>query len=217
MRATMKKTILLSCLALCALLALAPAAPALAPQKAILAIEGGPENDEFRVDLSLEGRFYEIESQGPLETGGELCHPGTSEKDKPVLLCAAASITGFEINGGAGNDTIELDPAIPVPATLRGGPGVDHLFGGFAADKLMGGPGRDLLVGNGGDDWLYGGADDDTIFGGNGNDRLVGGAGNDYMTGQRGEDTLIGGPGRDLTPGRRPPGAEVLPEEAVVN
>jgi hypothetical protein len=212
MRATIKKTTLLAAMALCALLV--PIATAGAAQKAILAIEGGPEADYFKVGLSVDGRYYEIHAEDQLETGGELCHQGTGEVG-PALLCAASAITGFEINGGAGNDTIELEPDVPVPATLRGGGGADHLAGGNGEDKLLGGPGADSLKGNGGNDWLFGGAGDDYISGGPGDDRLVGEGGNDFLNGGPGNDRLVGGPGVDRAPG--PNGRSVLlPGESVV-
>ena len=68
---------------------------------------------------------------------------------------------------------------MPVPVTLRGGPGDDRLVGGAGDDKLLGGAGNDVLVGRGGNDWLAGGAGDDKLLGGPGDDKLLGGPGVD--------------------------------------
>lgn len=162
-----------------------------------LVIKGTPEADLFTIKLSPDGQTYEIESVRPLEVGEGVCwHPDSNEPDK--LLCSAPAIGGFEINGGKGGDVIELSSRVPVPATVRGGPGPDRLVGGGGADKLMGGTGADHLVGNGGDDLLIGAPGDDRLSGGFGRDTLIGGPGEDRLMGGPGEDHLSGGPGRDF-------------------
>ncbi len=81
-----------------------------------------------------------IDSIAPLEVGGEVCwHP---EERETQLLCEAAPIGGFEVNAGAGDDVVSVDPRIRIAATLRGGPGNDRLSGGGGADKLIGGSER---------------------------------------------------------------------------
>jgi Ca2+-binding RTX toxin-like protein len=142
-----------------------------APEPALnLVLTGTPGEDRITVELSADGRYYEIESATPLEVGGTVCvHPG---KRAEALLCEATAIAGFEINTGAGNDTVTLGPTVPVPATIRGGEGNDVLTGGAGADKLIGGPG---------DDKLYGGAGNDLLIGGPGNDILVGGPGHNTL------------------------------------
>jgi Ca2+-binding RTX toxin-like protein len=149
-------------------------------------LAGDSGNNSFSVILSKDGRDYLILANRPLEVGGGVCtHP---EEHANALECEAAAIGGFEVNGGAGNDRISFFHDIPVPVTLRGGPGNDRLAGGAGSDKLLGGSGNDKLVGNGGDDWLFGGPGEDHLYGGPGNDRLAGGPG---------EDVLVGGPGHD--------------------
>ena len=135
-----------------------------------LVLAGSPGEDRITIELSADGRSYEIESATPLEVGGTVCaHP---EKVATELLCEAAPIAGFELNTGAGNDVVTLGRTVPVPATIRGGEGDDVLSGGAGADKLIGGSGDDELVGRGGNDLLIGGP---------GTDRLVGGPGQNVL------------------------------------
>ena len=53
-----------------------------------LLLQGGPEPDLFSVELSADGRTYEIESNAALEVGAGICwHPeGTASR----LTCEAA-------------------------------------------------------------------------------------------------------------------------------
>lgn len=135
-----------------------------------LVLTGTPGEDRITIELSADGRWYEIESASPLEVGGTICtHP---EKRAEALLCEATAIAGFEINTGAGNDVVTLGRTVPVPATIRGGEGNDVLTGGAGADKLIGGPGNDELIGRGGDDLLIGGPGYDILNGGPGNNTL---------------------------------------------
>jgi len=158
------------------------------PEPALnLVLTGTPGEDRITVELSADGRYYEVESATPLEVGGTICtHP---EKRAEALLCEATAIAGFEINTGVGNDTVTLGHTVPVPATIRGGEGDDVLTGGAGADKLIGGPGDDELIGRGGDDLLIGGSGDDTLNGGSGDDVLHGGSG---------QNVLVGGSGKNL-------------------
>jgi Ca2+-binding RTX toxin-like protein len=158
------------------------------PEKSVnLVLAGSPGDDRITIELSADGRFYEIDSATPLEVASPVCsHP---EKRQEDLLCEATPIAGFEVNTGAGDDSVVMGHLVPVPATIRGGEGDDVLVGGAAADKLIGGPGNDELNGRGGNDVLIGGPGDDTLIGGPGNDILQGGSGH---------NTLIGGPGKNL-------------------
>lgn len=184
----------LSGLALAALVAAAflavsatAAAPAKQPRRALAAAEGSvnvvlagsPGNDRITIELSADGRTYEIESATPLEVGGTVCtHP---EKRLEALSCEATAIAGFEINTGVGNDVVTLGRTVPVPATIRGGEGDDVLTGGAGNDKLIGGPGNDELNGRGGNDMMMGGPGDDTLNGGPGEDKLIGGGGHNVL------------------------------------
>jgi hypothetical protein len=179
----MKKALLIASMVLVA--QAAAVAHAAEPSLDVL-LAGGPEANMISIALSPDGRSYAIESVVPLEVGGNVCsHPEGKENE---LLCEAASIAGFEVNAGGGDDSVIVARAVPIPVTLRGGPGDDRLVGGSGADKLIGGPGNDVLVGRAGDD---------SLFGGPGNDRLVGGPGNDALHGEAGEDVLVGGTGEN--------------------
>jgi Ca2+-binding RTX toxin-like protein len=158
------------------------------PENAVnLVLAGSSGDDRITIELSADGRSYEIESATALEVANTICtHPG---KRPEALLCEAAAIAGFEVNTGAGNDTVTLGHAVPVPATIRGGEGEDVLTGGNGNDKLIGGPGNDELNGRGGNDLLIGGSGDDTLSGGPGDDTLNGGSG---------QNVLVGGPGKNI-------------------
>jgi len=170
-----------------------PAAAMAAPEKSVtLLLTAGPGEDVFDVKLSADGRNYLIDSLSPLEAGGGICTH--EEGSVHELTCEAKAIGGFEVNAGAGDDSVIISPKILVPATLRGGPGKDHMRGGGAADKLVGGPGDDQLYGHGGNDWLFGGSGGDLLYGGAGDDRLEGGPGSDYLHGGAGNDAEKLGP-----------------------
>jgi Ca2+-binding RTX toxin-like protein len=140
-------------------------------------LAGSPGPNEIHVSLSPDGRSYLITSSDPLEVGGQICtHPGA---DPDELGCEASAIAGFQFNGGASDDVVVIGKAVPVPATLEGGPGNDTLVGGGGNDRLVGGQGNDRLVGRGGNDWLYGGPGNDTLIGGPGTDTCIGGLGRD--------------------------------------
>jgi Ca2+-binding RTX toxin-like protein len=144
-----------------------------------LVLAGSPGDDRITIELSADGRYYEIESATPLEVASTVCtHP---EKLAEHLLCEAAPIAGFEINTGAGNDVVTLGRTVPVPATIRGGEGNDVLTGGAGPDKLIGGPGDDELNGRGGNDLLIGGSGNDVLIGGPGEDKLIGGTGQNIL------------------------------------
>jgi Ca2+-binding RTX toxin-like protein len=147
-----------------------PLAYAAAEHSINLVLAGSPGDDKITIELTTDGRSYEISSASPLEVAGTVCtHP---EKLAEALLCEAAPIAGFEINTGAGDDTVTLGRTVPVPATIRGGEGDDVLTGGAGADKLIGGPGDDELVGRGGNDLLIGGTGVDKLNGGPGQNVL---------------------------------------------
>ena len=200
------KRLLLMTIVVAALLA-APTASA--EGTVTLVLQGGSGIDYFDVELSSDGRTYEIESNASLEVGAGICwHP---EGAMAKLSCEAPRISGFELNGAGGSDTLTVGRRVAVPATLRGGPGDDTVSGGNAADRLMGGGGSDVINGGGGPDIVFGGTGNDIVFGKAGNDVLSGGFGNDKLLGGSGDDTLIGGPGTDICNGG--PGNNVVEPE----
>ncbi|MGB7686263.1 MAG: hypothetical protein WBL45_10840, partial [Solirubrobacterales bacterium] len=118
----MKRAILIAVTVLCAQVAVAAHAHAAEPSWTILLV-GGAENDSFGVELSPDGRTYEIDSIAPLEVGGTVCwHPGG---DELKLLCDAPMIAGFEVNAEGGDDAVEVGAGVFVPMTISGGAGDD--------------------------------------------------------------------------------------------
>jgi len=123
----MKRAILIATAVLAAYVA-ALAHAAEPPLTVLLA--GGSEANMIEIALSPDGRSYVIDSVVPLDVGGNVCwHPEGHENE---LVCEAASIGGFEVNAGAGDDSVTVAREVAVPVTLRGGPGQDRLVGGAA-------------------------------------------------------------------------------------
>ncbi|MGB7325776.1 MAG: agmatine deiminase family protein [Rubripirellula sp.] len=92
----------------------------------------------------------------------------------------AADVKAIHVNGGRGNDLIEIyqtDGAINLPTRLIGGQGNDVIVGGDGNDFIDGGAGHDELVGGGGNDVIFGRGGDDYLEGGSGQDQLDGGSG----------------------------------------
>jgi Ca2+-binding RTX toxin-like protein len=185
----MKKTILTAI----AMMAAIGATPAHAGERAVnVLFTGGQQANSISVALSADGRNYVIDSIAQLEVGGNVCtHPGGNMNE---IVCEATAVAGFEVNAGAGDDTVVLAREIPVPVTLRGGPGNDRLVSGAGADKLVGGAGNDSLVGRAGADWLYGGSGDDKLVGCSGDDLLRGGPGHNIYLGGSGINDIAAGP-----------------------
>src|SRR5438270_13342733 len=102
-----------------------------------------------------------------------------------IFTTALSGLTAISLSNSGGNDTLTVDSAITLPATITGGSGSENITGGGGADSL---------IGNGGADSIVGGAGNDTLEGDAGDDTLVGGAGNDLYTfagsGSPGSDTL---------------------------
>ena len=105
--------------------------------------------------------------------------------------------TSIVLNGGAGDDRIQVSQKVHTGAVLYGGAGDDVLKGGSGDDALFGGDGRDMLMGRDGNDVLDGGDGDDFLYGGSGADLLSGGPGDDWLFGGPGEDDLDGGTGNN--------------------
>ncbi len=89
----------------------------------------------------------------------------TSGSSVPITFTAPTG--SLAINGGAGNDTLQLlgvDSLFTITPVLQGGDNHDVLVGGPGADSLEGGIGDDVFIGNGGNDTFNGGAGTDKIF-----------------------------------------------------
>tara|TARA_R110002072_G_scaffold243821_2_gene403150 strand:- start:147970 stop:171135 length:23166 start_codon:yes stop_codon:yes gene_type:complete len=175
-----------------------------------LTINGTDGVDNFRIDL---------DQSGDLDLAAIFVH-GYGDDDEIVLDGVPQLLTGsVAIDGGSGNDRIEVRSGQRTTITLSGsdgddtvyggmgddsidgGAGDDMLFGGSGNDRVNGGIGNDVIQGNTGDDTLVGNDGDDNIHGGSGHDVLTGGAGNDSLSGQGGNDTLIGHDGDDVLNG----------------
>jgi hypothetical protein len=116
-------------------------------------------------------------------------------------------VTGGEVNGNLGNDTIEIDAGGDnVNASIRGGQGNDiiDIFGNLTNSGVYGDKGADIIRVGGGDfsgSAVYGGEDNDIITNNNGdNIQLWGNKGNDAIrdvnAGAKGV-TIKGGEGND--------------------
>ena len=94
----------------------------------------------------------------------------------------------IELDGNGGDDLLQLDPSVNIPAYLHGG-------GGPTSDP---GGGSDTLVGGAADDTIIGWGGNDVLTGGGGEDLMQGAAGNDQFIADDGfADTLDGGAGTD--------------------
>jgi Ca2+-binding RTX toxin-like protein len=135
---------------------------------------------------------------------------GDAQDNTLIAYACRATITG-----GHGNDELIWDPdyvfeeysyRCPKTTTMRGGPGIDSVYGSRGDDHLFGDGDQDTIRGEGGADRIRGGrgADrvlasggNDDVRGGRGADRLLGGEGRDLLVGQGGRDRADGGEGRD--------------------
>jgi len=175
-----------------------------------LTINGTDGRDNFRIDL---------DQSGPVNFDSIVVH-GYGDDDTIVLDGVPTAFAGsLTVDGGTGNDQIEVRGNQATALTLNGaegddtllgglgaetingGDGNDILFGGSGNDRINAGAGHDLVMGNTGDDTLVGNDGDDSIMGGAGRDVLAGGAGDDQLAGQGGNDTLLGHDGDDILNG----------------
>jgi RTX calcium-binding nonapeptide repeat (4 copies) len=144
--------------------------------------------------------------------------------DRLVVRCTSADPrTQTQVNGGAGDDELEIDCA--TADRVAAGPGDDLVYAGLGRDEVWGEEGNDVLV----DEFsrvedceqglplLYPqyGPDrrcvrlgrqlfleyEDQWLGGEGDDVVRGGKANDWMAGEEGNDRLFGGAGADTVAG----------------
>ena len=158
------------------------------PMTYTVVLAGGAEQNTMHIWLTPDGYDYVIDSAVPLEVGGTVCQNAPENPNE--LICDAPSVAGFEVNAGPRNDTVTVARPVPVPVTVRGGPGKDLVIGGSGDDKLVGGSGSDRLAGRAGNDAVFGGPGGDVLFGGAGDDALWGGPGRDVLRPGSGSDDL---------------------------
>lgn len=171
-----------------------------------LLIEGTDKGDKINLDftrlnvsslqeinVSGDGGSDRIAVVGVNKTyAGSLALDGGDGND--VLNVAAGIKQSVGLFGGDGNDSLSGGSGND---TLEGAAGNDELRGNTGNDLLIGGDGNDTLRGNDGNDTLGGGLGSDKLYGGNGNDAISGGDGNDSAYGDAGDDTLLGDAGND--------------------
>jgi Ca2+-binding RTX toxin-like protein len=94
--------------------------------------------------------------------------------DTPLDQTFQGGISRIEVYTQGGNNHVEIDSAVSIPAFVFAGDGNDH---------LQGGGGSAVLVGAGGNDSITGGASASILIGSSGNDHLVGASGSDLLIG----------------------------------
>jgi VCBS repeat-containing protein len=120
---------------------------------------------------------------------------------------AASSVTSLIVNGGTGDNWIDLSGVTTADFTsltsvsVDAGDGDDTVVGSQFNDSISGGAGADFLIGAFGDDTVDAGDGNDSILGGAGRDSVTGGAGNDTVNGQGGADYVVAGDGDDSVNG----------------
>ena len=145
-----------------------------------------------------------------------------------IALTLSGNINNIQLEGGPGNNFIQVDPSVTRDVTIYGGPGYNVLMAGSGNDTLIAGPGTAVLYGGSGQDTLYGGdlptqdvpptagADPARTVTNNtgavdGNDTLIAGPGNDELFAGSGNDLLIGGSvARQVNPVTGTPGVALL-------
>ncbi|RRN62598.1 calcium-binding protein [Caulobacter sp. 602-1] len=139
-------------------------------------IDGSPVNDTLigleGDDILRGGQGHDILEGGP---GDDLLDGGTGSNTADYTRATSGvtvdlTLTGPQVTGGAGTDTLKS---------------IGALLGSAFADRLTGDNLSNRLVGNGGDDVLRGGGGDDALYGGLGDDVLDGGA-----NGQWGDEAI---------------------------
>lgn len=125
---------------------------------------------------------------------------GQTDPSNPAGYDVAA-IQQIRIDGGPGNDQIDVNGNVSIPCLILGGKGNDTITGGAGNDTVDGGVGGDWIDGGDGDDSLLGGTKNDTLHGSNDDDIINGGKGNDSLDGGSGEDIIQNDLGRDSSTG----------------
>lgn len=143
--------------------------------------------------------------------------------DDEITIGGSLTETGqtTSVDGGAGTDTLILDPTDDRDLTVDmsagtvadgvGGAevfsnienvttadGDDTVTGDSNANVITTNDGADAIDAGGGDDIVLAGAGDDSVDGGAGDDSIDGGAGNDSLTGGLGNDTFTVSGGNDV-------------------
>lgn len=115
-------------------------------------------------------------------------------------LAGSTSVVDQSVDGGSGNDSINLTGVNGGNIIAHGGDGNDVIVGPTAAltSQLYGDLGNDVITAVGGDNFVSGGDGNDMLTAGTGNDTVNGGGGNDVITAGTGNDSLVSGGGADI-------------------
>ena len=115
--------------------------------------------------------FRDETVDGGMDPGS--CTPGDIDGSGYIIqtFCPLGGVQRVRIDLGEREDSATV--ALPVAATVLGGPGADRVTSGGSADELSGGEGNDALDGGAGDDIVSGDQGVDTLAGGPGSDRIA--------------------------------------------
>ncbi len=141
-----------------------------------LVVQGGQSGDDIHISFAAGG--WTVSDNGPVFAGSGCANPAGSPN---TVDCGGdPTLDLIVVTGGAGDDSLVIDPSVPASAAVR----------------INGNAGNDVVVGGNGDDVLEAGENyNDPNYG---NDRLEGNAGSDVLYADPGADLLKGGPGNDL-------------------
>lgn len=134
----------------------------------------------------------------------------------PADPAACSEVTSITVDGGAGDDLIDLSQVEPpafgavcgpcpggaysIVAECLSGAGNDTVIAGSVGTLIGGCQGLRSMTG---DDEVDGGSGDDAIAAGPGEDQVLGGGGDDQLFGGPDVDSLSAGPGDDLVVGKQ--------------
>jgi hypothetical protein len=110
-----------------------------------LTVQGTPRPDRIQIEATPQSGTVRVVFDGK-------------------VLGSYGPVASIDVNAGAGNDIVTVDPRITLPTLLDGGPGNDRLRGGSGPNTLVGGAGKNVLIGMPGRD---------TFDSSSGQDRLV--------------------------------------------
>jgi hypothetical protein len=115
--------------------------------------------------------FRDESVDGGMDPGS--CTPGDIDGSGYIIqtFCPLGGVQRVRVDLGEREDSATV--ALPVAATVLGGPGADRITSGGSADELGGGEGNDALDGGDGDDVLSGDQGVDALVGGPGSDRIA--------------------------------------------
>jgi Ca2+-binding RTX toxin-like protein len=166
-----------------------------------------PAGDAFDIGAFEAGSPFATVSEGKLVVVGGpspdsisvtlLKHVFTVTRTGAALAFASAGITGIQISGNDGNDSITIGAGV-LGVYVDAGAGDDFIQGGDFNDTITGGAGKDKVYGGGGDDRLNGNGGHDKLYGESGKDRLYGGEGNDTLDGGSSSDRIWGDAGNNI-------------------